>query len=274
VSKYLATYVRLVDYPGENLKKDAFLERKNRFIAPQNSFKNIPGNPVAYWVSKAMLRMFKHNRLEKICDTRKGLATSNNTHFLRYWHEVSIVALDFNCTSNDGFVENGAKWYPHNKGGEFRRWYGNNDFVINWHNNGYEIKNFRDCTGKLLSRPQNLKYNFKKAITWTKITSSLFSARISLGGALFDDAAAICYTKDEELLQYILGFLNSKCCQVAVKILNPTMNIQIGDIGNLPINYQNDNIMLKQLIDNNISLSRIDWDSFETSWDFKRHPLV
>ena len=271
---YMATYVRLVDYNSQQSKQDAYLVESDRHAAKKENFAKIPGCPVAYWVSEDLLLAFENERLGEICDTRKGLATSDNNRFLRMWFEVGNSNFSFSCLSNNDSATNGIKWYPLNKGGEFRRWYGNNEYIINWYNNGFEIRNFRDLSGKLMSRPQNLEYNFKKAITWTKITSALFSARVSMGGALFDDAAAICYTSNNDLLHFVIGFLNSKCCQAAVRVLNPTMNVQIGDVGNLPIKYQANNQNLNNLVEDNISLSRTDWDAYEISWDFSRHPLL
>ena len=244
-----------------------YYERKS------DDFTRIPGSPVAYWVSEGLFNAFANaKQLGDICETKKGLATSDNNRFLRLWFEPLMSNIAFDCVSNESTKALARKWYPINKGGEFNRWYGNRDYVINWANDGYEIRNFRDGNGKLLSRPQNTQYNFRQALTWSKITSGTFSARFCEGGFLFDDAAAICYSSNKTLLYEVLGFLNSKCCQSALAVLNPTINIQIGDIGHLPIlNYEN---TLVTLVQDCISLSHTDWDSFETSWDFREHPLV
>jgi len=211
--------------------------------------------------------------LSNICETKKGLATSDNNRFLRLWYEVNLLKIGFNLFDNSETIKSHLRWFPLNKGGEYRRWYGNHDYIINWENDGYEIRNFRDNNGKLLSRPQNTQYNCKNALTWSKITTSLFSARFSYGGFIFDDAAAICFHKDRDTLKYVLGFLNSKCCQMTLSILNPTINVQIGDIGNLPMK-----ILEKQLIIGKVNecicIVTQDWDFYETSWDFKYHPLI
>ena len=239
----------------------------------QKDLLEIPGCPIAYWASRKVIEAFNNKCLSEDCETKKGLATSDNNRFLRLWFEVSNKNVSYDCKSNEMSKELPVRWFPHNKGGDFRRWYGNNSYLINWENDGFEIRNFRDDKGKLLSRPQNLNYNFKQAITWSKITSGDFSARICRGGSLFDDAAAICHHKDIDHLYYVLGFLNSKCCQEILRMLNPTINLQIGDIGHLPIKEEQVDQVI-ELVKNAIDISKKDWDSFETSWDFRRHPLV
>ena len=275
---YVGQYNRLFDQQVEvktpEVREQQFLSGKGAYTARQDSFYKIPGTPVAYWVSEAVISDFeKATRLAKDCDTRKGLATSDNNTFLKLWFEVAFHRVGLNYHSNAETKNKKHHWFPENKGGDFRRWYGNREYVINWENDGYDIRNFRDDKGKLLSRPQNTEYNFKQALTWSKITSSIFSARFCEGGFLFDDAAAICHHTDENKLLLRLAFLNSKCGQYFLNILNPTINIQIGDIGNLPILDVN-NKEITQLSRLCISLSRADWDAFETSWDFQRHPLM
>lgn len=275
------TYFRLVDGSSEAEKAAALHEAIQNpdcgwlYHADTESFKSIPGWPIAYWASEGMVATFDGLLLGEDCETRKGLATSDNNRFLRLWFEVSRGRMTQNCKSNKEAKHNGYKWFPHNKGGAFRRWYGNNEYIINWENDGQEIRNFRDEDGSLRSRPQNLEYNFKPALTWSKITTGTFSARISDGGFLFDDAAAICYHSDVDHLVYILGFLNSPICSEAVKMLNPTLNIQISDIGHLPIvENESDTHHVCFVVNNSISICRSDWDAFETSWDFEGHPLI
>ena len=264
---------------GMDVQKDKVLQALNDascgyfYETNQKDLLEIPGCPIAYWASRKVIEAFNNDCLSEDCETKKGLATSDNNRFLRLWFEVSNKNVSYDCTSNDNSKELPVKWFPHNKGGDFRRWYGNNSYVINWKNDGFEIRNFRDDKGKLLSRPQNLNYNFKQAITWSKITSGDFSARICRGGFLFDDAAAICHHKDINHLYYVLGFLNSKCCQEILRMLNPTINLQIGDIGHLPIKEEQVDQVI-ELVKKAVEISKKDWDSFETSWDFKKHPLV
>lgn len=270
---YKGTYCRLIEPTTQQGKENMFLSGEKRYTAKQDNFSKIPGLPVAYWASQGIINIFDESqRLGELCETRKGLATSDNNRFLRLWFEVCCSGIGYNFSDNTETQSSDRKWYPINKGGEFRRWYGNREYVINWCNDGYEIRNFRDNSGKLLSRPQNTQYNFKQALTWSKIASGTFSARYCEGGFLFDDAAAICYHQNREELKCILGFLNSKCCQIVLNMLNPTLNIQIGDISNLPILPISESI--KPLVDSCIEVSKKDWDSFESSWDFLRHPLV
>ena len=274
IKDYRGTYCRLIEPTSQQGKEKMFLDGENRYITVQDNFKKIPGEPVAYWSSYNLIDKFILGyKLSDLCETRKGLATSDNNRFLRLWYEPIFSKVGFSLSDNRETIESSFKWFPINKGGEYHRWYGNREYVINWQNDGYEIRNFRDNNGKLLSRPQNTKYNFKNALTWSKITSSVFSARFSERGFLFDDAAAICFHKDTQKLKYILGFLNSKCCQLILNILNPTINIQIGDIGNIPIieSQQEQVIRLSECC---IDISRSDWDSYETSWDFVTHPLI
>ncbi len=276
LSDYNGIYVRLIEGKSQEEKREMFLQGDNRFKVTQMSFSKIPGIPVAYWTSSALLEAFCRGKsLGKISNTKKGLATSDNNRFLKLWHEVTISNIGFDSTSNEQSVETGKKWFPINKGGEYRRWYGNNDYIINWFNDGYEIRNFKDDKGKLLSRPQNTQYNFKQALTWSKIASSIFSARFCGGGFLFDDAAAICNHNSKEFLLVTLGLLNTKCNQLCLNVLNPTLNVQIGDIANIPViindSYKEDII---ELVKKNINISKYDWDSFENSWDFQQHPML
>ena len=232
----------------------------------------ISGMPIAYWVSDALLVDFeKSAKLGKVCETRKGLATSDNNRFLRLWYEVEFDRMCLVCRSNEDTKIISAKWYPINKGGEYRKWYGNREYVINWEKDGFEIRNYKDENGKLLSRPQNTQYNFLQALTWSKIASSNFSARFCEGGGfLFDDAVAICHHKDKSELLYVLCFLNSSVCQKVLEILNPTLNIQIGDIGNLPIIGCSDETT-NRIAEQNIEVVMLDWDSFETILCHRMH---
>ncbi len=270
----IGTYDRLIAPSSQDGKESLFLSGESRFLAKQSSFNSIPGKPFAYWVSDDFVKDFLlGTRMADLCETRKGLATSDNNRFLRLWFEVERPRIGFNIASNSATIDNGKRWYPINKGGEFHRWYGNRSYVINWENDGFEIRNFKDEKGKLLSRPQNTQYNFLQALTWSKITTSTFSARFCEGGFLFDDAAAICHHRDKTVLMRALGFLNSKCCQYILAVLNPTINIQIGDIGNLPV-IEIGNPEIEVLVQRCIDLCKTDWDAFEISWDFKQHPFL
>lgn len=268
------SYIRLSDFRGASLQAPKTLEAIQNprcgwfYTANQKDFEKIPGHSLGFWLSKDALTSFgDYPHLSELCETKKGLATSDNNRFLRLWHEVELDE-----TSLLQLNERNKKWFPHNKGGARRKWYGNQDYIINWENDGYEIKNFKDENGKLKSRPQNLSYSFKQAITWSKITSGDFSARICYGGFLFDDASAICHSKDFRLLTKVLGFLNSNVSQQILNAINPTLNIQIGDIGGLPVALIDDsfeNIILKQ-----IEIVKDEWNSKEISWDFLQNEIL
>ncbi|MDW7690432.1 BREX-1 system adenine-specific DNA-methyltransferase PglX [Flammeovirgaceae bacterium SG7u.111] len=260
-------YFNLNDVGQSENKRNVFvdkLESSSFYTANQNDFQKIPGSPIGYWLSEMAMKSFaKYSRLSVLCDTKKGLATSDNNRFLKSWFEVKNEDTYFNRGEE-------KKWFPHHKGGARRKWFGNHEFVINWENDGDEIKNFKDSNGKLRSRPQNLNYNLKQAVTWSKITSGDFSSRICSGGFLFDDASAICYNSDFDVLKKVNLFLNSKVSQVLLNSINPTLNIQIGDIGGLPVNIEND----IKVHDNCLVISQSEWNSRETSWDFTTNELL
>jgi len=248
----------------------------NFYRASAADFKKIPGSPIAYWASEKDTQIFSNGLfLENLLKMRKGLATSDNDRFLKEWFEVCLNSINFSCKSREQSSECEKKWFPINKGGTFRKWYGNNETIINWKNDGYEIRNFYGADGKLRSRPQNLDYSFKQALTWSKITSGKFSARFCSGGFLFDDAEAIGHSENEMLLKEILPVLTSKIGNSFLRIINPTLNFQIGDVSRVPLYTERlpQNIYL-DLVNNCIHISKSDWDSYETSWDFTTFPLL
>lgn len=202
------------------------------------------------------------------------MATADNDRFLRKWYEIDNASIGFGYSCCDEALESKKKWFPYNKGGAFRRWYGNREYVVNWENDGYEIKNFRDEKGKLRSRPQNLQYYFKPSITWSDITSASFSGRYSEKGFIFDIKGSSGFP-DEKILPYVLGFLNSSVSQKCIKILNPTITTQVGDMARIPVILDEEKrTEIIERVSFCIDTSKNDWNSFETSWDFKKHPLV
>ncbi len=268
------TFIRLVDFENSEIKRFKTIEAiKNPncgwfYTANQKDFMRISSCSIGYWLSENALNAFNSNpKLEELTETRKGLATSDNDRFLRLWTEVTT-----NSFSYPNQINKNRKWFPINKGGEFCKWYGNYDYVINWYNDGCEIRNFKNKEGKLKSRPQNLGYSFKQAVTWSKITSSDFSARFCAGGFLFDDAAAICHSPDINLLIKVLGLLNSCVSQALLKAINPTLNIQIGDIGGIPT-VISETIPIKS-VSTAIENAQLYWDSHENAWDFKGNSLI
>lgn len=276
IESFGGAYIRLVDFTNPYDKEKAFLSGTNRYYnVDQNTFKSIPGSPIAYWVSDNMREAFvKGTKLGDIAESKVGLSTGDNDRFTRLWHEVDINNIGFGFKSRDEAKESGFKWFPYNKGGSYRKWYGNNEYVVNWHDDGYEIRNYRDENGKLLSRPQNMDYYFREGITWSKISSSRFGVRYFQYGFVFADAGSSIFPPVEGI-NGILAFLCSKLSYEFLKVLNPTMNFQVGNIASLPfIDVGSYKAQINNLVNQNISISRTDWDSFETSWDFEEHPFL
>lgn len=261
--------VRLVDYcySRRDEKEPEFFKERNRHIALQDNFQVIPTAPVAYWVSNNLLHDYKiGKRLDKVAQPKQGIKTADKNRFLRFWHEVEF-------TKTSMMKGDAGKWFPCNKGGEFRKWYGNNEYVVNWENNGYEICNFRDERGKLKSRPQNLQYMLKEGITYTNISLASFGARYSPPGFIYDAAGSGIFCNDNKMIHYVLGFLTSAVAAAITKITSPTMSFEVGQISTLPFIY-NPRKDIDDLVRNSIDISMEDWDSFETSWNFKEHPFI
>lgn len=268
---YLGSYRRLFEQQGEvksnEEREKAFLTGKGKYTAHQSNFSKIPGSPVAYWVSKQLLLDFdKGVNLNLVAHPKQGIKTANKDKFLRFWHEVANTKMSI-------FSGEGAKWFPCNKGGSFRKWYGNNEYVVDWENKGYAICNYRDSNGKLLSRPQNLQYMLKEGITYTNISISSFGARYSPKGFIYDAAGSGIFCDDPSLIPYILAFLTSVVAAAITKITSPTMSFEVGQIASLPLLLNLDS-GINKIVGETIHLSRSDWDSFETSWDFTKHPLI
>lgn len=229
-------------------------------------FKRIPGSPISFWVSEALYQDFEYKKIQDIEPPRFGMSTSDNNRFVRIWHEVDISKFAYPVLGPSE-VNMTAKWYPYNNGGEFRRWYGDNGDVVNWENDGEEIKGF----GRAAIR--NKDFYYKSGITWTAISSAKISVRAFDYGFLFSSAGFCIFEKT--LKEYILAFMNCKVGAEILRILSPTINFNVGDIARLPIKIdENIKDEISKLAENNIAISREDWDSFETSWDFKINPLI
>lgn len=273
---YLLAAIRLVDYcySHREEKEPEFFESKNRYTAKQENFSKIPGSPVAYWVSENFIKAFeKGTLLGKIADSKQGLATGCNDIFVRLWFECKIQNISFDCDSCEQSISLNKKWFPYNKGGDYRKWYGNNDYVVNWENDGILIRNFKNEKGKLRSRPQNTNYYFKKCFSWSLISSSVAAFRFKPSGHIFDVAGMSCFS--EKNLYYLLALCNTKVVMEVLKVIAPTINYQCGDIANIPVIFdESKRTNIETMVDENISLCKTDWDAFETSWDFKRSPLV
>lgn len=263
-----------------NLESEDFLNNDDsllqiKFETIQGNFNKIPGKPFAYWASDAILKIFEEStELGKIVPIRQGIATADNNKFLRLWFEVDSHKEKLMSCSVEDAKKSCLKWYPYNKGGAFRKWYGNNDYVVNWENDGFEIKNFKDDNGKLRSRPQNLDYCFKKSISWSLISSGSIAFRYKPYGHIFDIAGMSCFP-DDEIFYYILGLNNTKIINNIMKFIAPTLNYQVGDIAKIPVIVDKTKLYeINNIVTNNIQTSKDDWDSFEASWEFKKHPLI
>lgn len=276
---YKGCYRRLFSKQGEvespEVREQRFLECRGKFEAAQENYFKIPGHPISYWVSKDLLTAFiKGKKLGEMADSKQGLATADNNRFLRLWYEVDIDKVTFSCENEEQSSSGLYKWYPYNKGGEFRKWYGNNDYVVNWEYNGREIRNFTDDKGKLRSRPQNTQFYFRESFSWSLVTSSVAAFRYKPMGHIFDVAGMSCFSQTN--LLYLLALCNTKVVMKILEIIAPTINYQCGDIANIPVILSDKEC--KQKIENKvescINISRNDWDSFETSWDFQHHPLL
>ena len=277
IRDYAGAYRRLFEKQGAvdsvETKEEWFFEGKGSFTAEQVNFFKIPGSPIAYWVSKDFLNSFINRTIGELAKPRQGLATGCNDIFVRQWFEVKSSKISYETCDTDETKHISKKWFPYNKGGEFRRWYGNNDYVVNWENDGYEIRHFTDEKGKLRSRPQNTQYYFKHCISWSLISSGRVAFRYKPQGHIFDVSGMSCFT--EKNLFYLLALCNSPVVDAFLAVFSPTINFQAGDIANIPVAIDNDQLAsVENVVKENIELSKGDWDAYETSWDFKRHPLV
>ena len=274
VDGYKGTYCRLIEPTSQQGKEDMFLAGKNRYTANQDDFGKIPGSPVAYWARENIIIAFEKEKLSDIGQIAQGLITGDTSRFTRLWYEVDRNKCYYDATDSDDVAKKNAKWVPYNKGGAFRKWYGNNDYVVNWENDGYEIKNFTDTEGKLRSRPQGSTFYFKDVITWTKISSSQVGFRHKKAGHISSEAGMTIYVP-ERLKRYVLGFCNSEVTAMILQMLSPTLNFELGDIGKLPL-IEGGSMFEKvdSIVEQTELVSKEDWDSFETSWDFTTHPLV
>lgn len=270
---YKGTYCRLIEPTTQQGKENMFLAGENRYTAWQSNFSKIPGSPVAYWVSEAMLQAYKNGvTVSNFGHPRTGMTTGDNNRFLRLWHEINAERMKTDAANAQEAKESSAKWFPYLKGGDFRRWYGNYYYVVNWQNNGYEIKKNVKSNGLKAASVRSENLYFKPLISWSAVSSGTFSCRMNKFGALFDSGgSSVCPTNCGF---EILGLLNSKIAQYALRLTNPTINYQPGDIAGIPVNFLDKNGYIADLTKKNISLSHADWDSFETSWDFQSHPIV
>lgn len=278
-------FIQLVDFRGGD-KEMALLTKKAIknsdcrwfFRASSSDFMRIPGNPIAYWVSDKFREIFSSaTPLSKISPTRLGMTTGDNGRFLRLWYEVAFKKIGFDHKNSDSALNSGEKWFPYNKGGDFRLWYGNREYLVNWENNGRDILKYNKLLyGSPSRNVRSIKDYFRESITWSFISSSRFGVRYSPAGAIFDVGGSSLFPKPNEIV-LITGFLCTKLVFQFLRALNPTLNFQVGNIADLPVikkQFNSIQPLVERVVPKAIACSKSDWDSFENSWDFTALPLL
>ncbi len=277
INDYLGKYYDLNTGHVTDDKDKVFMERKatnSCYIRSKSDFHSIPGLSFAFALSKKVIEAFATQpALSDVGTTRLGMTTADNNRFTRFWYEVDIRKCIFNAKNEEEVLSNNKKWVPYNKGGKYRKWYGNLDVVVNWENSGFEIKNFADDKGHIRSTVPNTEYYFRQCATWSKISTDTIAFRYRPVGSIFDVAGACLFS--EQGLYELLAFCNSK---VAIKILNtlsPTLNFEGSQIASLPIVKDVlGSTRIEELSKENVAIVKTDWDAYETSWDFLHHPLI
>lgn len=277
---YKGAYCRLVEPSTQQGKENLFLQAKKRYLFKQDEFSKIPGRPIAYWVPKSLYYVFKGcKKLKDLGRPTLGMRTGDNERFIRLWYEINWDKFGKNAESAEEAKNSGKKWFPYNKGGEFRKWYGNFDYVVNWKDDGYEIK---ENTKKMYPQLGNNlgwkitsedKY-FNEGLAWPRLSSTNFGVRIC-SNLIFDTNAPMFFPDDQNDIQYYAGLMCSKVTAYILNILNPTLTFQVGDVGKLPFIYDKKQVgKVNIFVTKCYQISKEDWDSFESSWDFGAHPLI
>jgi hypothetical protein len=272
----LGSYLRLVDFGSEPEKEEALLQRDCLHQCPTTRLKRIDGYPFVYWASEVTVQAFESGvRLEDIAQPRQGLSTNDNGRFLRFWHETAFERIGFDFPSLEDARQSGRRWFPFNKGGSYRKWYGNNEYVVDWENDGQRLKKLAsDLYGSATRTIKNISFYFKPGLTWSRISTDNFCVRISPKGYIFADNG--CCAFPEANTEMIGAFLNSSLATHLLRLLNPTLTFQVGDVKALRFrsNCLSDFQATISLVDDAVSIARTDWDNFETSWDFRDQPLL
>ena len=278
VPGYVGTYRRLFLKQGAvdtvEQKEKWFFDGIGKYTVKQDRFLSVPGYAFAYNVGNTVYKHFDDDkRIGDYASARQGLITGDNDRFMRFWFEVDLTNMTDSCPSREETVSNGIRWYPYNKGGDFRKWFGNNWYVVDWSNDGYEIQHFYNDKGKLRSRPQNMSFYFSEGLTWTALTAGKFSMRFSPRGYLFDAMGPVCFPLDLDHEYYILGLLNSCVGTMFLRMLCPNLKFDQKPLENVPIVWKNE-VIVKEKVKECIALAKADWDSSEISWEFKKHPFL
>lgn len=278
LSRFKGNFIKLSDFKGHQNQAPKTLEAINnptcryRYQASASDFKKLPSFPIAYWVSDKVREIFEKGRsLGEIAEPKQGLATADNDRFLRLWYEVNLEKIGFNYPNAEFALKSGKKWFPYNKGGEFRKWYGNQEYTVNWEKSGQELKSFKP---KAVIRNEN--YYFKPSVTWSRISSSYFGVRRSDKGFIFDTGGPASFP-NIDIINIITGYLCTKLTFENMQVMNPTLNFQVGNVASLPV-LESEFTRIKPhvdpIVEECVSIARQDWDSFETSWDFQQFPLL
>ena len=265
---YAGTFCRLVVPTTQQSKENMFLAGESRYTAQQDNFSKIPGAPIAYWVGETFLYAFSNPLLGDVFIIKSGITTGNNEKYFKCWWEPAFSNITFNCSSYSEIDEK-MKWFPCVKGGDFRRWYGNNQYILDYcYDSQEQMKNLPG------HRPVNLDLQFSKFITWTEISSGKVAFRYSPGGSMFDQKGPVLIINSKEAGAYVLGLVNSNSFQLFLNIICPTLDYAVGSISKAPYISLSYPANIIYTVERNIKISKSDWDAFETSWDFKRHPLI
>lgn len=276
-SNYKAHYsfIEMKDISDGNKPYQFPVDNERLSVTSASDFKKIPGSPIAYWISGKKINVYTYGSpLSDIAQFKAGLSTGNNEIFQRYWFEIVFSEIGFGYRSIEETGNGIHRWFPCNSGGEFRKWASKNEWVVDWELNGQRIKTFKNKKGNSAGATRNTQYYFRNGLTWNKISSSNFSVKYKSPGFIFDDTSRSAFIDDNSQLYYLLAFLCSKVCFAYLKLLNPSMSFTNNDLERLPIIViPSHMININKRIEENISISCTDSNSFETSWDFTRHPL-
>ena len=271
---YKPVFFRLLG-GGEVEKSTALANGEKRFdTTAQDEFKKIPGSPVAYWVSERVREVFSEfPKVSAVAETKAGLTTGDNTIFQKTWHEPDIARVCFSATSREDAKGSGCKWFPCNSGGPFRKWYGNNDTVVNWWNDGNSIRTFTTPEGRLKASPRSMDKYFSECITWNKISSGKFTVRFSPPGHIFDDTGQSAFVHEPGQLERLLLCLGACSSDYFLRYLSPTLSYNKGDIAQIPIPH-GFNDLSAATADELVGAAQVDWDAYERSWDFQSLPIL
>jgi hypothetical protein len=282
-SQYFGSYIRLSDFKGSQNQSPRTLEAINNrecgwfFTANQSHFASVPGSPLSYWLSDSMRRLFaKEPPLGEWFTTRLGMSTANNGLFVRLWWEVSLPAIQFNAGNSEDALKSGAKWFPYQKGGDFRKWFGNNWFVVDWSDSGNAIRHFSTDTGRIRSHNYNGEYAFREGVTWSDLTCTTNAFRYMPSGYLFDGRGSSGFGPSHNMNMLAMAILNSKVSASLIKVLNPTIALNVGEVGRIPCSKQlvQHSTDVIRIAEECVQIAKNDWDAAEVSWGFTFSPLV